>query len=202
MVGDRFWKQRLIGSRPSEPQPLERLPLNWNYAFGGNDFARNPCGRGMDTRIDEASGESLTLLPNIETPGALVSGPKQRPEPSGFGPMPMQWPQRWDKIGTYKGNWLRDRWPWYAEDMDPTFFNAAPADQQVPFLRGDESFSLIAQHPKHHEFMGQLPGITPRCVVFDRLPLSESEAQSNTPVNQTDQASKQTKQTKPLLLIR
>jgi hypothetical protein len=37
VTGDRVWQARWIGKRPSEPAPFERIPLQWERAFGGWD---------------------------------------------------------------------------------------------------------------------------------------------------------------------
>ncbi len=37
------------------------------------------------------------------------------------------WTQRYSKIGNYKGNYLKERWPWFPKDFDWGYFNAAPA---------------------------------------------------------------------------
>lgn len=80
-----------------------------------------------------------------------------------FGPVP---PERRSQTGTYDERWLQHRWPWYPEDFEWSYFNAAPAHQQYPgYLRGDEE--IILESPT------RLPGVQPSCFVDDReVPLN------------------------------
>ena len=91
---------------------------------------------------------------------------KDQPEPAGFGPLDISWPQRTSKAGTYDQKWLKERFPGFAEDMDWTIFNTAPEDQQLEgFLTGDEDFFFEHMHPDKPTVKGRLPGIMPRCFV-------------------------------------
>lgn len=49
IVGPRTWQRRLLGLRPSEPAPWERIPLWWEHAAGGpaNPLGRGPAAEGM-----------------------------------------------------------------------------------------------------------------------------------------------------------
>jgi hypothetical protein len=54
------------------------------------------------------------------------------------------------------------RYPYLAEDIDWTFFNAAPPDQQLQgFFRGDEVIALLNLHPKFGSVDAKLPGLRP-----------------------------------------
>src|SRR3984893_10027024 len=35
VTGDRFWKRRALGWRPSDPAPFEKMPMTYERAFGG-----------------------------------------------------------------------------------------------------------------------------------------------------------------------
>ena len=68
----------------------------------------------------------------------------------------------------------RTRWPWFPEDFDWGYFNAAPRDQQVDgYLTGDEALEFENLHPESPVFRARLPGIRPRCFVTDRTPKNE-----------------------------
>ncbi|MEZ4551059.1 MAG: DUF2169 domain-containing protein [Desulfobacterales bacterium] len=74
--------------------------------------------------------------------------------------------QRRSKLGTYKGNWLKDRWPWYPMDFDWGHFNAAPADMQAEgYLKGDEPLFFENLHPEFSTYHSRLPSIRPRLFV-------------------------------------
>jgi uncharacterized protein YjbI with pentapeptide repeats len=162
VVGDRHWTR----NGPSEPTPYAEMPIDWPHAFGGEGFAANPLGRGFKPTIDPATGERVQLLPNVEYPKALVQSPSDRPEPAGLRPIDLTWPQRFAKIGTYDAKWLKERYPGYAEDLDPSFFNVAPADQWIDgYFRGDESFVLEHLHPTEPRIESRLPGLRARCFI-------------------------------------
>jgi uncharacterized protein YjbI with pentapeptide repeats len=165
VFGDRRWKRGLSGPAPSEPEPFSRMPLDWSHAFGGADDPRNPLGRGA---CEESSpeGEGLRPLPNIEDPKQLVTSPKDRPEPAGFGPLPMHWPQRSQRLGAVDEAWLKTQWPFYPRDTDFHFFNTAPQDQWLSsWPQGEESFFLEGVSPSGRPLRGALPGYMPRVFV-------------------------------------
>jgi hypothetical protein len=97
-----------------EPQPFTTLPLSYERAAGG---AENPVG-----------------VPAHGWPNLLDRW--HRAEPVGFGPIGDRWPAR--------RRLLRDAAvldaaiPDFPPDFPWEFFSAAPPDQRVDFLRGDE----------------------------------------------------------------
>ena len=152
VIGDRRWS----GWRTTDPVPFTRMPLRWELAFGGPDFAENPVGRGHH-------GD---LLPNLERSGDLVTTKRSRPIPACFCPVAQTWDERKRKVGTYRRDYVATRWPAFAEDFDWGWFNAAPLDQQVPgYLRGDEPILLENLHPQHPRVECRLPGMRPRLFV-------------------------------------
>jgi len=121
-----------------KPQIFERIPLTYEHAFGGKDRAENPVG------INPKSGHA----PNIEDPERLIKSPDDHPEPVGFGAIPMLWKQRWSKLGSYDERWLEESFPYFPPDVDWSFFQAAPPQQQLDTINGDESFLLGGMHPE------------------------------------------------------
>ena len=162
VIGDRTWKKSLFGASMSAPQPFASMPLTWERSFGGAGFPRNPDGRGV-AEIEGPDGTPMHPLPNIEDPSALVKGASARPEPAGFGPVSLGWPQRRSKAGTFGAAWLREKWPWFPDDADWTLFNAAPEDQQLAgYLRGDETVVVENLHPAHARYETRLPRLRVR----------------------------------------
>lgn len=160
VIGNRHWKKSLLMSSASDPEPFKSLPLNYGNAYGGEGFDRNPVGRGYEK----------AFLPNIEPLEDRISSPGDRPEPSGYGPLNRQWPQRSSKTGSYKGKWLKERWPFLPDDFDFTYFNAAPEDQQFrKYLRGDEELRFENLHPKHAVYKSALPGLRIRVFLSEKL---------------------------------
>lgn len=158
VVGRRAWSDRLPGALSSAAHGFTRMPLGWASAFGGAGFAANPVGKGLG---DE--------LPNIEHPGEPVRRRADRPQPAGFGPISAAWPQRAGKLGKeYGKSWRDKRAPFAAEDLDWTFFHAAPADQQLRgYLRGDEELLFQNLHASSPTLRVRLPGVRVRAMVHD-----------------------------------
>lgn len=150
VFGDRSWDA--LGGQ-SEPAPFKSMPLRWERALGGPLSHQNPLGRGHGTAV---------LLPNLERLGALVASPGDTPEPICFAPIDPEWRARRSKLGTYGGRWLAHNAPYFPDDFDWAYFNAAPREQQLPWLRGDERYALIGVAPGGGALSGQLPSVKPR----------------------------------------
>jgi len=149
----------------SDPEPFTEIPINWENAFGGKGYEKNPLGKGM-VPIALPDGKKAVPLPQVEDPRKLIGSPSNRPDPAGFLPYGIDRPQRTGKLGTYDAKWLRERWPYYPEDMDYTFFNAAPPDQQLEgFFRGDEEIEILNMHPTEPHVRSRLPGVRARSFV-------------------------------------
>lgn len=164
VFGDRFWTRGLLGGSASQPVPFTSMPLCWERCFGGPSYEKNPVGRGLEP-VETPQG-LLVPLPNIEDPQNLITSPASRPEPAGAFPIAQTWKVRTQKTGTYDARWLQSRWPWFPEDFDWSFFNAAPIEQQIKgYWRGDEEIGLQNLHPRHARVVTHLPGIRARAFV-------------------------------------
>lgn len=154
VTGDRYWDSFVGIIEPSRPERFERMPLAYERAFGGQDLSdpkrpdaepRNPIGRGFARTAETIQG---THLPNIEDPRDLVRSWKDRPAPAGFGVVARHWLPRRDYGGTYDAAWQRERLPLYPNDLDPRFFQSAPADLvATPHLRGGETVECVNLTP-------------------------------------------------------
>ncbi|PIE41156.1 MAG: hypothetical protein CSA49_04810 [Gammaproteobacteria bacterium] len=154
VFGDRSW---LGGYTISQPEYFDTLALRYENALGGPGYTDNPVGKGI------AKG---SVLPNIEYPDQLMQSPQSRPPMACTGAVNRNWTPRRLKIGTYTHNYVKERWPWFAEDFDWSYFNSAPADQQVkPCLTGDEPLVVTSMHPQHDVFETHLPGLRARIFV-------------------------------------
>jgi uncharacterized protein YjbI with pentapeptide repeats len=163
VFGNRYWSQ--ITKTISDPQPFTEMELRYENSFGGEGFKKNPVGKGYGT-LKDTDGTTKWPLPNIEDLKHLVDSPKSQPEPAGFGPVDSLWPQRYAKMGTYKGAWLKERWPWYPTDFDWGYYNGAPADMQVEgYLKGDESLYFENLHSSISRYQSRLPGLRPRLFI-------------------------------------
>ncbi len=174
VFGDRVWG----ASVPSEPFPMETMPIDLAHAFGGIGFAPNQLGRGMPLEDPDAPRP----LPNLEDPRRLIRAPDDRPQPMGLGPIDALSSIRMKKAGTYGSDYLETRFPGPAADMDPTYFNVAPEDQWLDgFFQGDESFVVENMHPEKPRLEAKLPSLVARAfmermkksgeLAFEEIPL-------------------------------
>lgn len=154
VFGNRYWKRGWRGLRPSAPQPMTEMPLRYERAYGGfhattgEQYPENPIGVGFYTRRAEAIEQAL---PNLEDPQSLLTRWDQRPAPACLAAIPSSWSPRRERAGTADERWQRERAPLWPEDLQPIYFNAAPAAQQVGTrLRGGEQVQLenIGGHPR------------------------------------------------------
>jgi uncharacterized protein YjbI with pentapeptide repeats len=142
IFGDRFW----AGPSASKPAPITSLPLDWAHAYGGPDYPQNPLGKGH-AEVATPEGK-LWPLPNIESPQQRLRSPRDRPQPVGFGPIDISWPQRSALAGTHDQDWLENLFPGFARDIDWGIHNVAPRDQQREAAwAGGELFRFENMHP-------------------------------------------------------
>lgn len=159
VFGDRTWGGAGVARVPSAPAPFESIPLGYGRAFGGPGYEKNPNGVGAGAA---PSADGVRRLPNFEEIGKLVTSPDDSVSPAGLGGIHPEWAVRRALLGTYDKTWFRSRWPYYPEDFDHKFFQAAPPNQRLPRASGDESYELVGLHPSHGTLRGQLPGVRAR----------------------------------------
>lgn len=170
VIGDRHWvKAAGMAVNISEAEPFESLPITYENAYGGPGYALNPLGKGAVETVD-ARGRAVHPLPNIIDSHAQISSPEDRPQPAGFGPLDMTWPQRLPKAGTYDRQWQETLFPGLAADIDMHFFNLAPEDQWLDgYFQGDETLVVEGMHPEKASLTSKLPGLRPRMFVKQKV---------------------------------
>lgn len=174
VIGDRVLRRGLLGRKATDPKPFTSMELTYYRAFGGPEFAMNPLGTGHADEISE-TGETFRRLPNIEDPARLITDWDGKNPPAGFGPIPMMWPQRRSRAGSYDKKWQKERWPYFPADFDWRFFNSAPPDQQLSgYLRGDEEIWFENLHSKHPRLKSRLPGLRVRAFVVELVKTTET----------------------------
>lgn len=134
VVGDR-------AGAAAAPEPFAKLPIVYERAYGGIGFDDNPVGVGADER---------PLLPNVVYPD-------QPERPAGLGPVSRYWKLRRGTMDTQERRELERATPSVPEGFDWRYFQAAPADQRVPFLNGDEWLVLDGLHPSMVRIQSRLP---------------------------------------------
>jgi hypothetical protein len=135
------------------------MPLVHARAFGGKKCDANPIGLG----VPDPMRRGPALLPNLEDPKRRLRTPHQGSSPACFAPIPGAWKQLWARRGSRRADW-----PCFPEELDWTLFQAAPAAQQLAFLRGDEAFEIAGLRQDHPVLTGSLPGIRARCFLARR----------------------------------
>lgn len=151
VIGDRAWSK--VGVL-SAPKPFTSMPLCYERSFGGPGNDANPLG---------------SPAPNIENPRELITSPRSNPKPVGAFPIPPEWKSRLKRAGTYDKKWQTQRWPYFPEDFDGSFFNAAPEDQWIDgFWRGDEEIVLQNLHPRHASLRSRLPALRARAFLREK----------------------------------
>ncbi|EYF00524.1 Hypothetical protein CAP_0506 [Chondromyces apiculatus DSM 436] len=128
-----------------EPVPFQAMPLVYERAFGGIGWSDNPLGTG-------SAAEGLAArAPNIEVP--------RRPGVTGgFGPVSRGWPARRKLAGGIDRRALDAPLIELPTTFDWTYFQAAPPDQRVEHLAGDEWVELEGMHPDLPNVQSCLPG--------------------------------------------
>ncbi|MCP1673940.1 uncharacterized protein YjbI with pentapeptide repeats [Natronocella acetinitrilica] len=168
VTGDRYWQHGLAGGIVSDPRPFTQMPLRYERAFGGPEDSRNPVGVGFGAERVLDQGDRRLLLPNIEFADRLIRAPADNPGPAGLGPLARAWSGRSHRQGTYDARWEAERWPWYPDDFDWRYWNAAPVAFSDGYLDGTESISLFHLHPSYPEYTSRLPDLRVRLFVERR----------------------------------
>jgi hypothetical protein len=150
--GNRKWDDGPFGGGPTSAQPITRVPVVYERAYGGYDHAdpdpkhhrmdlRNPVGCGVVAKSSHRVGQAL---PNFEYPGGNI----EKAGPAGFGAIASYWSPRLELSGTYDKAWQQNRLPLLPEDWDSRSLLCSPADQRPDtHLRGGELVELINLTP-------------------------------------------------------
>ncbi|MFA6012432.1 MAG: DUF2169 domain-containing protein [Desulfobacteraceae bacterium] len=168
--GDRFFTSHLGFVSKTAPIPFVKMPLRYERAFGGTDtshpdpskhgvFNKNPVGVGFRSSRSKTSAKGVAL-PNIEDVKNPVRTWNDRPEPVGFGCIPLFWEPRHSHAGTYDETWKKDRMPLPPRDTDLRYHNSAHPDLILPKpLSGKEKVTLINLHPAIEKLVFTLPDL-------------------------------------------
>jgi hypothetical protein len=114
------------------------MPIVYERASTGSDPSENPAG--------------VTAL------AATVVGLVDPTRPAGFGPIPGAWPARQRRLGPTPPQALEGPIAEIPDAFDWSYFQAAPIDQQIEVLRGDEWIVLEGLHRSLPRLRTRLPG--------------------------------------------
>ncbi|GAA0358959.1 DUF2169 domain-containing protein [Bowmanella denitrificans] len=177
VVGNRLWYADAGSIGKTFAEPFNVMPLHYGRAFGGLDdfhhdenkrdaYMDNPIGRGFHRHLQDKLVHH-TPLPNIEEPGHPVKKPDGQYRPMAYGVVGRSWPQRARYAGTYDQNWVDTVFPFLPDDFNEAYFQAAPTDQQCPYLQGGEWVELHNLTPTGLTRF-QLPSIAVPVVFFKK----------------------------------
>ena len=152
VVGDRQWVDTFVMVAPSPTTPFTTMPISYDRAYGGTDkspkkpdnvltFLKNPVGVGYYPVSDRQTLAGKPL-PNTEQIGIPITSVSDTYLPMSFGPLGRNFADRVKYAGTYDDGWLKNRAPFFPDDFDYQYFQAAPADQQIPYPQGGEEVIL------------------------------------------------------------
>ena len=186
VVGDRVWKKGILAVTASSPKPFMKMPISYDRAFGGVDanhkdpkkikaYLLNPIGVGYLVHLNSKFVDNKPL-PNTEELRNPVKKPYGNYRPMSFGPIGRGWQTRISFAGTYDQHWLDNIFPFLPPDFDEQYYQAAPADQQMPYPGGGEAVMLTNLSPQGRTIF-RLPRI-PLLVWFFMKNGEEKEAQA------------------------
>lgn len=136
----------------SDPEPATSVPIRYENAWGGQHTRtsddgseeilvreENPLGAGwIDSELTDHT--KPVPAPQLEWIGEEISDPYKTYTPACLGPIMPAWLPRRPLGGTFDQDWVDNKRPWWPDDYDFAYHNAAPkALQWEGFLRGDET---------------------------------------------------------------
>ncbi|WP_290593952.1 MULTISPECIES: DUF2169 domain-containing protein [unclassified Ketobacter] len=151
VLGERHWEKGVVGLKPSSTQPVTRVPIRYEKAYGGWDKSQsnpakqkwdpyNPVGCGL-VQNESQLGMPLPQIEHLERTA-------KRAGPAGFGAIDSFWHPRSQYVGTYDKQWQEQRHPLLPLDWQPQCLQCAPLDQQTEKpLRGAETIELFNLTP-------------------------------------------------------
>ena len=132
----------------------------YERTYGGPDHNPNPVGMGG---MAELGGKRR--LPNIVHPARSA---QPGVEPAGLAPISLEWAARRRMLRATPRRALEQPVVEIPDDLDPLYFQSAPADQRLPdpkpanagapFLRGDEWIVLEGLHKLRRRSRRSSPG--------------------------------------------
>jgi hypothetical protein len=140
VYGDRAHPGGGIVPTPDAVRPFDRMPLTYERAHASRDDpsgTENPVGTAEPNLVD----------------------PRDPKKPACFGPISPDWPSRRRLLATVDRRALEASVAEIPDDFDWRYFQAAPPDQQLDVLRGDEWIVLDGLHPTLPRVQTRLPSV-------------------------------------------
>lgn len=144
VFGERVWRDVVGELLPGQPSAFETMPVSWEHAYGGPGFEANPAGIGFAA----SKKETPKALPHLEWADRPIMGPRDKPKPASFAPIPSWWQARVALRG-----------------KQDEAYQHAPIDQRITSVDGDECYIVEGFHPNMRRIEGTLPGERVRAFV-------------------------------------
>jgi hypothetical protein len=142
--------------------PFERMPLEYERSQGGPGHLENPYGTGH--------------LPGSPLPNLMA--PRDPSAVAGFGPIAQRLAGRASLLGQMNVSALNQPIPEFPENFDWLYFQAAPRDQQVASIVGNEWIVLEGVHPELTRISSRLPSLRPIATIFGTNPDDPEQART------------------------
>ena len=178
VFGDRVWHGDMFSVYPSRPKPFLAQQISYDRAFGGVDtdadrpekvetYRENPVGVGFRP-ISKKQALIGQLLPNTAESPEPVDNPTGSFRPMSFGHVARNFYPRYTLAGTYDQHWLENRAPFWPDDFTYAFFQSTSADQQIPYLVGNEPVVLENLTPEGITYFSIPAHSMPVTVIYHR----------------------------------
>ncbi len=167
VTGKRNWEKIGKSYQQSQAEPFQRMPLVYEYAYGGTDddegIAENPVGIGFK----KSSVVEDHPMPLLEDPEHLLDHPDTRVPPAAFAAVAPQWMPRRQYLGTFDQQWQRHQAPYLPDDFNPKFFNSASQGlTSSSYIKAGERVYLNNLSRYHTELEFSLPTRYPQIEVL------------------------------------
>jgi hypothetical protein len=157
VVGNRYWNAGILIDS-TLPEEFSVMPISYDNAFGGLDnfhqdknkhgaYMQNPVGKGFHQLLDSYLVDG-SPLPNTEEINRPIQRPDADYQPMAFGPVGRGWTPRLQQAGTYDQDWIDNTFPFLPADFNEAYYQAAPADQHIPYPKGGEEVVLVNLSPE------------------------------------------------------
>ncbi len=147
VYGKRYWRRsKFIGNwEVSEVEPIAKLPLKYEHAYGGSFTYRNQNGEedqeffldnivgcGYITKEALKHREELIIIPQIVLSGTKISKPYDYIKPTGCSHIAKSNPKRFKYVGKLDKEWQENIAPKMPKEFDYKYWNSASEDFLFP----------------------------------------------------------------------
>jgi hypothetical protein len=148
----RYWTYD-HGWKIEQEKPLTKQAIHYSLAYGGVDsknfqntqqvdtYIENPIGIGYfsDSTDKDIINQNVAQIVYSDEE---ITHPRKQYRPASFGPINRNVHSRLSLAGTYDQNWFENIRPFLPEDFNLAYYQSAPDDQRIKYLKGGEIVRL------------------------------------------------------------